>query len=158
MVRRVATTADLRDGETFMLAGLLQEDRREQSQSLPGLARAPPLGGFLRTTHTRDARRELAILVTPRLDDPGAPAQAVRAATAAPVAAPLGAARPASTRLADPDPPRRQVRTLFAEVKAILAPPARWIGGRCRSVPPHLTCRPRGLVGWSRPSPQDEAR
>ena len=133
MVRRVATTADLRDGETFMLAGLLQEDRREQSQSLPGLARAPPLGGFLRTTHTRDARRELAILVTPRLDDPGAPAQAVRVAAAAPVAAPVEAPpAPASTRL--PDPPRRQVRTLFAEVKAILAPPARWIGGKVRSL------------------------
>ncbi|WP_337189099.1 pilus assembly protein N-terminal domain-containing protein [Phenylobacterium sp.] len=137
MVRRVATTADLRDGETFMLAGLFQEDRREQSLSSPGLARAPPLGGFLRTVQTRDARRELAILVTPHLDDPGSSAQAVRVAAATPVGTPPVETPPAvaSTLLAEPDPaPRRQARGLFAEVKAILAPPARWIGGKVRSL------------------------
>ena len=78
--RRVRTTVELRDGESFAIAGLIQSDFQDTMRQFPGLAEVPILGGLFRSTDFQRNETELVIIVTPHLVKP-APAGSLKAPT-----------------------------------------------------------------------------
>jgi len=68
--RRAKTTIELRDGQSFAIAGLLQENYQNAISGLPWLADIPILGLLFRSTGFQRNETELVILVTPRLVKP----------------------------------------------------------------------------------------
>ncbi len=68
--RRASTTVELRDGESFAIAGLLQNDFADQIRAFPWLNDLPILGTLFRSTAYRRQETELVIVVTPRLVKP----------------------------------------------------------------------------------------
>jgi len=71
IVRRASTTVELRDGQSFAIAGLLQNDFVDAIESMPWLADVPILGTLFRSTQYSKEETELVILVSPRLVQPG---------------------------------------------------------------------------------------
>lgn len=69
-VRRARTTLELRDGQTFALAGLIQSDFTDTVSRIPLLGRIPILGALFRSTSFAKQETELVILVTPRIVRP----------------------------------------------------------------------------------------
>ena len=61
---------ELRDGESFAIAGLIQTDFQDTIRQFPGLAQVPVLGGLLRSTDFQRQETELVIIVTPHLVKP----------------------------------------------------------------------------------------
>ena len=60
----------LRDGQTLILTGVIQEQQREDVSKWPLLGDLPLLGSLFRKTESSRQKDELVILVTPRvLDD-----------------------------------------------------------------------------------------
>jgi pilus assembly protein CpaC len=68
--RRAKTTIELRDGQSFAIAGLLQEDYQNAISGLPWLSDIPILGLLFRSTGFQRNETELVILVTPHLVKP----------------------------------------------------------------------------------------
>lgn len=70
-VRRAATTVELRDGESFAIAGLLQQDYVNAVRQIPGAGDIPVLGALFRSSRWRRQETELVIIVTPRMAGAG---------------------------------------------------------------------------------------
>jgi pilus assembly protein CpaC len=68
--RRAKTTVELRDGETFAMAGLLSKDFQDTIRQVPFLGSIPIIGALFRSTGFQKGETELVILVTPRLVRP----------------------------------------------------------------------------------------
>jgi pilus assembly protein CpaC len=66
-VRRARTTVELRDGESFAIAGLLADDYNNTVSQFPWLGDLPIVGPFFRTTGTSRRETELVLIVTPHL-------------------------------------------------------------------------------------------
>jgi pilus assembly protein CpaC len=75
--RKAATTLELRDGQSFMLAGLLQNTNNNTKDQLPYLGDAPVLGALFRSTDYQKSETDLVIVVTPHLVRPLAPTDQV---------------------------------------------------------------------------------
>lgn len=73
--RRASTTLELRDGESFVLAGLLRTDFQTNVQQLPILGSIPIIGSLFRSSRFQKGETELLIVVTPRLVKPIRPDQ-----------------------------------------------------------------------------------
>ena len=73
--RRVSTTLELRDGESFAIAGLLQHDTKVNISQLPILGSIPIIGSLFRSTRYQKGETELLIIVTPHLVAPIRPNQ-----------------------------------------------------------------------------------
>lgn len=73
--RRASTTLELRDGESFAIAGLIQRDFETTVQQVPLLGSIPIIGSLFRSSGFRKGETELMIVVTPRLVAPISPAQ-----------------------------------------------------------------------------------
>ncbi|MCT2559380.1 type II and III secretion system protein family protein [Tsuneonella sp. YG55] len=73
--RRASTTVELRDGESFAIAGLLRNDFQSTVKQLPLLGNIPILGALFRSTNFQKGETELLIVVTPRLVAPIRPDQ-----------------------------------------------------------------------------------
>ena len=73
--RRASTTLELRDGESFAIAGLLQKDFQTTVSQVPLLGNIPILGALFRSTDFKKGETELLIVVTPRLVQPIRPDQ-----------------------------------------------------------------------------------
>ncbi len=78
--RRANTTVELRNGESFAIAGLIQNNFQDQVRQIPGLGDIPVLGALLRSSAFERRETELVIIVTPYLVQPAAP-QALAAPT-----------------------------------------------------------------------------
>jgi pilus assembly protein CpaC len=78
--RRARTTVELRDGQAFAIAGLLQSDFSDQIQQIPGFGNIPILGALARDSQFQRKETELVIIITPHLVQP-APADALVAPT-----------------------------------------------------------------------------
>ncbi len=65
-VRRANTTVELRDGESFTIAGLLQDNYNQQIRQYPFIGDVPVLGALFRSTGYQRAETELVIVVTAR--------------------------------------------------------------------------------------------
>lgn len=68
--RRAATTVELGSGQSFAIAGLLQNTRDHNVSKLPGLGDLPILGALFRSDRFREGETELAIVVTPYVVEP----------------------------------------------------------------------------------------
>ncbi len=66
-VRRAHTTVELRDGESFTIAGLLKDDYQNDIRQLPWLGELPIIGTLFRSTDFQRDETELVIVVTPHL-------------------------------------------------------------------------------------------
>jgi pilus assembly protein CpaC len=75
--RRASTTLELRDGESFAIAGLLRQDFRNTVKQVPLLGSIPIIGSLFRSTGFQRGETELLIVVTPRLVQPIKPNQVV---------------------------------------------------------------------------------
>jgi pilus assembly protein CpaC len=78
IVRRASTVVELRDGQSFAIAGLLQSINQETQQQLPWLADVPVLGTLFRSASFERKETDLAIIVTPRLVKPAKPGERLR--------------------------------------------------------------------------------
>jgi pilus assembly protein CpaC len=72
-VRRASTSVELADGQSFMIAGLLNEEVREIAGKYPILGDLPILGSLFRSTQFLKDETELVIIVTPTLVKPLGP-------------------------------------------------------------------------------------
>ena len=68
--RETSTTIEMRDGESFAIAGLLQDDFRDLNTQVPWLGDIPVLGSLFRSTSYERGQSELVIIVTPHLVTP----------------------------------------------------------------------------------------
>ncbi len=68
--RRAETTVRVRDGESFVIGGLLQDDMRSVVNKVPLLGDIPILGALFRSSSYENDQSELAIVVTPRIVNP----------------------------------------------------------------------------------------
>jgi pilus assembly protein CpaC len=71
--RRTSTSVELADGQSFMIAGLLNEEIREVVGKYPLLGSVPILGSLFRSTQFIKEETELVIIVTPTLVKPLGP-------------------------------------------------------------------------------------
>jgi pilus assembly protein CpaC len=70
VTRRAETTLELQSGQTFAIAGLLQNKTEAVNTRIPGLGDLPVLGPLFRSTHYQKNETELVILVTASLVEP----------------------------------------------------------------------------------------
>lgn len=77
VVRRASTTIELRDGQSFAVAGLLQSRNVKDTRQLPWIGDVPVLGALFRSTSWEKNETDLIIIVTPRLVKPRAPGQKI---------------------------------------------------------------------------------
>ena len=63
--RRAETTVELGNGQSFAIAGLLQNDTRHDVSKFPGLGDMPVLGTLFRSDRFQRNETELVIIVTP---------------------------------------------------------------------------------------------
>ena len=91
IVRRASTTVELRDGQSFVIGGLLQSNGKNALQQLPWIGDVPVLGALFRSASYQKDETDLAIIVTPRLVRPARPGEVIKT--------PLDATLPAN----DPD-------------------------------------------------------
>jgi len=70
LTRRAATTLRMRSGQTFAMAGLINQDIAARAQSVPGLGRIPILGSLFRSVRYERGETELVVLVTADLVEP----------------------------------------------------------------------------------------
>lgn len=68
--RETSTTVEMRDGQSFAIAGLLQDDFRDLNGQVPFLGDIPVLGALFRSTDYQRAQSELVIIITPHLVSP----------------------------------------------------------------------------------------
>lgn len=69
-VRRAETTVELPSGGSLMIAGLMQNETKQDIDSLPGLMTLPILGSLFRSRDFQNGETELVIIVTPYLVKP----------------------------------------------------------------------------------------
>lgn len=73
--RRARTNVELRDGQSFAIAGLLQTQSNRSIDQLPWLGSIPVLGALFRSSAFQDRETELVVIVTPALVRPTKPGQ-----------------------------------------------------------------------------------
>jgi len=68
--REARTTVEIRDGESFAIAGLLSDDFTDLSTQVPWLGDIPILGTLFRSAEFAREQSELVIIITPHLVTP----------------------------------------------------------------------------------------
>jgi pilus assembly protein CpaC len=86
--RDARTTVELRDGQSFAIAGLLQTRNQEAVSQVPWIGSVPVLGTLFSSKSYQQQETDLVIIVTPRLVAPAVPGQ--------PLASPLDSRLPAN--------------------------------------------------------------
>jgi pilus assembly protein CpaC len=75
VVRRASTTIELRDGQSFAIAGLLQSSHVSNQRQLPWVGQVPIIGALFRSAAFQKKETDLVIIVTPRLVKPRVPGE-----------------------------------------------------------------------------------
>ncbi len=68
--RETSTTVELRDGESFAIAGLIQDDFIDNAGQIPWLGDVPVLGALFRSSDYQRSQTELVIIITAHLVTP----------------------------------------------------------------------------------------
>ena len=68
--RETTTTVELRDGDSFAIAGLLQDDFMDNNSQLPWIGDVPILGALFRSASYQRSQTELVIIITAHLVQP----------------------------------------------------------------------------------------
>jgi len=77
ITRKAHTVVELRDGQSFVIAGLLQSTNRKLQSQVPWLGQVPILGALFRSSSYIKNETDLVIIVTPRLVRPAGPGEQV---------------------------------------------------------------------------------
>jgi pilus assembly protein CpaC len=75
IVRRASTTVELRDGQSFAIGGLLQNNTQNSVEQLPWAGSIPVLGALFTSKSYQKKETDLVIIVTPRLVRPTRPGE-----------------------------------------------------------------------------------
>ena len=67
LARRASTVVEVADGQTFAIAGLMDNKLTESGRKVPILGDIPIIGALFRSNSTQQSRTELLVLVTPHL-------------------------------------------------------------------------------------------
>lgn len=78
ITRRSSTTLEVRDGQSFVMAGLLQSVSTRDQDQIPWLGQLPILGALFRSSSFQEQETDLVIIVTPHLVKPAKPGQPLR--------------------------------------------------------------------------------
>jgi pilus assembly protein CpaC len=78
IVRRANTTVELRDGQSFVIGGLLQNLSKSNQEQVPWLGDVPVLGQLFASRSYQKNETDLAIIVTPRIVAPARPGDPVK--------------------------------------------------------------------------------
>lgn len=70
LVRQIATSATVWDGQTIVLGGLISDDVRRQRDKVPVLGDIPVLGRLFRSESSGTSKKNLVVFVTPTIIDP----------------------------------------------------------------------------------------
>jgi pilus assembly protein CpaC len=70
IVRRASTSVDLKSGQSFMIAGLLQSENQLGNQRIPGLGQMPVIGALFSSKAYQRRETDLVMIVTPYLVKP----------------------------------------------------------------------------------------
>ncbi len=73
--RRVETEMELQDGQSFAIAGLVDDRLTQAAQKIPGLGDVPLLGKLFQSRTLNKTKTELLVMVTPRIATPVLPGQ-----------------------------------------------------------------------------------
>ena len=65
--RRATTVVELRDGQSFAIAGLLDNETQQDAAAVPLLSKLPIIGNLFKSKAERAEQTELLVLITPRL-------------------------------------------------------------------------------------------
>jgi type IV pilus assembly protein PilQ len=65
--REITTSVIVNDGQTVVLGGILETERRESEKKVPFLGDMPYLGRLFKTTNKQNNKDELLIFVTPKI-------------------------------------------------------------------------------------------
>ena len=76
LTRNTSTDVSLKEGETLVIAGLVQDNAHKDFDRVAGLGELPILGPLFRSQDFQNQRTELVIFVTPRLYDAASPLNA----------------------------------------------------------------------------------
>lgn len=76
ITRKASTTLELRDGQSFMLGGLLQNTSQTAQNQLPWAGSVPVLGALFRSAQYQKNETDLVIVVTPHIVRPMSPVNA----------------------------------------------------------------------------------
>jgi pilus assembly protein CpaC len=68
--RRAETEVELRDGQSFAIAGLIDNETQTDTAAVPILSKLPIIGPLFKSKADRKERTELLVLITPRLVRP----------------------------------------------------------------------------------------
>lgn len=71
--REARTTIELRDGQSFAIAGLLQTEGLRNISQVPWIGSVPVLGALFRSASYQQHETDLVVIVTPQLVAPGTP-------------------------------------------------------------------------------------
>ena len=75
ITRKASTVVELRDGQSYAIAGLLQSHNRKVQSQIPWLSQIPVLGALFRSSSYIKNETDLVIIVTPRLVRPTKPGE-----------------------------------------------------------------------------------
>ena len=78
ILREASTTIELRDGQSFVIGGLLQNVSATAQDQLPWLGDVPVLGTLFRSAQYQKNETDLAIIVTPHIVRPISPGNPIR--------------------------------------------------------------------------------
>jgi pilus assembly protein CpaC len=65
--RKAQTVVELRDGQSFAIAGLLDNESQHDEQAIPLMSKLPIIGKLFKSKAERADQTELMVLITPRL-------------------------------------------------------------------------------------------
>jgi pilus assembly protein CpaC len=77
-VSRASTVVELKSGQSFAIAGLMQNSSTSVAEQLPWAGDLPIIGALFRSRSYQQKETELAIIVTPHLVQPVRPGQKLR--------------------------------------------------------------------------------
>jgi pilus assembly protein CpaC len=78
ITRRASTTIELRDGQSFMLGGLLLNKGSTAAEQLPWIGDVPVLGALFSSRSYQKHETDLAIIVTPHIVRPARPGDPIK--------------------------------------------------------------------------------
>ena len=136
--RRADTEIELRNGQTFAIAGLLNNTASQTLQKVPGIGDIPILGLLFKSKSAQKERTELVVMITPEIlpsNSPGVTTQLPR------LTEPYLPGPAEKKSFASPPPafppavsPRADIASPVAPVATVGAPPA--VPTATRAVPP----------------------
>ena len=141
--RNTSTTLRVRDGETNILAGLIQRDERRSNTGVPGFNEVPLVSKLFGAAQDSDTRTEIVLLVTPHIvrniEPPGVGLQEFMAGTESSVgAAPIQLGTPGAPSTTGRPAPPAPAPQPTSQPPALLVPPQPTPGSAPGQAPANL--------------------